>query len=95
MADVTVSANTWTSCALWKASGKADPMIDFYNITNTDPLLLAQNDDGASINELNCNAAVISYRLYNGNYRVVIRHPKCNYGQFEVRLTAETMNPYK
>jgi hypothetical protein len=93
-ADVTISANTWAPCATWKISGTADPLIDFYNITNNS-ILLAQNDDGNSIPELNCYAAVISYRLYRGNYRVVIRHLKCNYGRFEVRLSAETTNPFK
>jgi len=94
IADVTISANTWTPCSTWKTSGAADPLIDFYNITN-DPLLLAQNDDGNSFPAFNCYAAVISYRLYRGNYRVVIRHPKCNYGRFELRLSAETTNAFK
>jgi hypothetical protein len=94
LADVTVSANTWTPCATWKTSGAADPLMDMYNITNN-PILLAQNDDGNSIPELNCYAAVLSYRLNRGNYRILIRHPKCNYGKFEVRLSAETTNAYK
>jgi hypothetical protein len=94
LADVIVSANTWTPCATWKISGAADPLIDFYNITNYS-ILLAQNDDGNSISELNCYAAVISYRLYRGNYQVIIRHPKCNYGRFEVRLSTETTDVFK
>jgi len=94
LADVTVSANTWTPCATWKKSGAADPLIDFYNITNYS-ILLAQNDDGNSISELNCYAAVISYRLYRGSYQVIIRHAKCDYGRFEVRLSAETTNAFK
>jgi hypothetical protein len=69
-------------------------LIDLYSIQN-DPILLAQNDDGNSISEFNCYAAVISYRFYRGNYRVVIRHPKCNYGRFELRLSAETTNSFK
>jgi hypothetical protein len=94
LADVTILANTWTPCATWKTSGAADPLIDLYNITNN-PILLAQNDDGNSISQFNCYAAVISYRLYRGNYQVIIRNPKCNYGRFEVRLSVETTNRFK
>jgi hypothetical protein len=93
-ADVTVASNTWVSCDSWKTSGAADPLMDLYAL-NVEPIILAQNDDGNSIRELNCLAAIISYRLSRGNYRVVIRHSKCSYGNFELRLSAETTNPLK
>lgn len=93
-ADVTIAANTWTPCSIWKTSGAADPLINLYNIS-AKSILLAQNDDGLSIPELNCYAGVISYRLYTGNYLVVIDHPKCNYGYFEIRLSAELTNESK
>ncbi|CAF3266322.1 unnamed protein product [Rotaria sp. Silwood2] len=91
--DVTVAANTWVPCANWKVSGAGDPLMDLYVIGNN-LKMLAQNDDGNSIPHLNCYASVLSYRLDRGNYRVVIRHHKCLYGYFEVRLSAETTNPF-
>lgn len=94
MADVTIAANTWTSCDNWKISGAADPLLDLYDI-HGDPILLAQNDDGNAMIEWNCYAAVLSFRLSQGNYRVVIRHAKCNYGKFELRIAAETTNAWK
>ena len=92
--DVIVSANTWVPCASWKVSGAADPLMDLYVIDNN-LKMLAQNDDGNSIPHFNCYAAVLSYRLDHGHYRVVIRHQKCLYGYFEVRLSAETTNALK
>jgi hypothetical protein len=86
-ADVTISANTWVPCTTWKNSGTADPSLELY----TEPInqLLAKNDDGNSLPLQNCYAAVLSYRLQRGDYRVIIRNPKCAYGKFELRLTAE------
>lgn len=91
---MTIAANTWTSCDNWKTSGASDPLMDLYDI-RTAPALLAQNDDGNSIIDFNCYAAVLSYRLHRGNYQVVIRHAKCNYGTFELRLSSETTNGRK
>ena len=68
--------------------------MDLYNITGH-TVLLAQNDDGRSIPEINCYASILSYRLNVGQYRVVIRHQKCRYGKLEVRLMIETMNSIK
>ncbi|CAF1470283.1 unnamed protein product [Rotaria sordida] len=87
MADVTISANTWVSCSAWKASGAADPLLELYSESNGH--LLAQNDDGDSLPFKNCFAAVLSYRLAKGNYRVVIRNSKCAYGKFELRLSTD------
>ena len=93
-ADVTISANTWTSCDAWKRSGAADPMMVLHNITNG-PVILAQNDDGNHVDEFNCYAALLSYRLNRGRYHTIIKHPKCNYGNFELRLSDETLDPFK
>ena len=71
----------------WKASGAADPLLELYAWPANE--FLAQNDDGNSLVLQNCYASVLSYRLARGDYRVVIRHPKCSYGTFEVRLLAE------
>ena len=68
--------------------------MDLFNLDDHQTLL-AQNDDGNAIVEFNCYAAVISYRLVRGDYRVVIRHSKCNYGKFELRLSAEATNALK
>ncbi|CAF3417555.1 unnamed protein product [Rotaria sp. Silwood1] len=87
LADVTISANTWVSCRMWKSSGAADPLLELYSEENGK--LLAQNDDGNSFALQNCYAAVLSYRLQRGDYRVIIRNPKCAYGKFELRLSAE------
>ncbi len=87
LADVTISANTWVSCMMWKLSGTADPLLELYS--EPDGEFLAQNDDGNSLTDQNCYAAVLSYRLKKGDYRVIIRNPKCAYGKFELRLTAE------
>lgn len=87
VADVTIAANTGVTCPMWKLSGIADPLIELY--TWPSDQLLAQNDDGNSLTFQNCYASVISYRLTRGEYRVVIRHPKCAYGRFELRLSAE------
>ncbi len=87
LADVTISANTWVSCMLWKLSGTADPLLELYSEPGDQ--FLAQNDDGNSLTLQNCYAAVLSYRLPKGDYRVIIRNPKCAYGKFEVRLSAE------
>ncbi|CAF2662529.1 unnamed protein product [Rotaria sp. Silwood2] len=86
-ADVTISANTWVSCRMWKLSGAADPLLELYSEANGN--FLAQNDDGNSLPLQNCYAAVLSYRLQKGDYRVIIRNPKCAYGRFELRLSAE------
>lgn len=74
----------------WKASGAADPLIELYSLPENE--FLAQNDDGSSHSVQNCYASVLSYRLERGDYRVVIRHPKCSYGTFELRLSAEIGN---
>lgn len=87
-ADVIISANTWVSCMEWKFSGTADPLLELYSESNDE--LLAQNDDGNNLALTNCYAAVLSYRLPKGDYRVIIRNPKCAYGKFELRLSAET-----
>ena len=87
LADVTIAANTWTPCMTWKLSGTADPLLELYN--QPADVLLAQNDDGNSLAFQNCYAAVLSYRLRQGDYRVVIRNPKCAYGRFELRLSTE------
>lgn len=86
-ADVTIAANTWVPCFKWKNSGAADPLIELYS--ENERRLLAENDDGNSIPTMNCYASVISYRLVHGDYRVVIRSPKCAYGNFELRFQAE------
>ena len=90
MTDVTIAANTWVSCMEWKNSGFADPLMELYSLPNGQ--LLAENDDGNSLPHSNCFASVLSYRLPRGAYRVVIRHPKCSYGKFELRLFAEMGN---
>jgi len=87
LADVTISANTWVPCMMWKLSGTADPLLELY--TEPDGKLLAENDDGNNLTDRNCYAAVLSYRLEKGDYRVIIRNPKCAYGKFELRLSAE------
>ena len=87
LADVTIAANTWVPCMTWKLSGTADPLLELY--TEPNGVFLAQNDDGNSLAVQNCYAAVLSYRLQRGDYRVVIRNPKCAYGKFELRLSAE------
>jgi hypothetical protein len=87
LADVTIAANTWVSCLKWKLSGTADPLLELYS--EPGEILLAQNDDGNSLEFQNCYGAVLSYRLPKGDYRVVIRNPKCAYGKFELRLSAE------
>ncbi len=92
-ADVTISANTWVPCSAWKASGAGDPLLELYSENNG--RLLAQNDDGNSLALQNCFAAVLSYRLPKGDYRVVVRNPKCTHGTFELRLSAETTNRAK
>ena len=56
---------------------------------------VGQNDDGNNVPQVNCYAAVLSYRLAKRSYRVVIRHQKCHYGLFELRLSAETTNQNK
>jgi hypothetical protein len=71
----------------WKLSGTADPLLELYSEPPNE--LLAQNDDGNSLALQNCYAAVLSYRLQKGDYRVIIRNPKCAYGKFELRLSAE------
>jgi hypothetical protein len=87
LADVTISANTWVPCMIWKLSGTADPLLELY--TEPHGKLLAENDDGNNLTFQNCYAAVLSYRLEKGDYRVIIRNPKCAYGKFELRLSAE------
>ena len=93
IADVTIAANTWTSCMTWKLSGTADPLLELYN--EPGDVLLAQNDDGNNLAFQNCYAAILSYRLQRGDYRVVIRNPKCAYGRFELRLAAEIDRNFK
>ncbi|CAF1121256.1 unnamed protein product, partial [Didymodactylos carnosus] len=83
--DVTITANTYVSCSNWKQSGAGDPMLELYCRKQWSEQLLAVNDDG-NANFQNCFAAVLSYRLPRGTYKVVVRHPKCNYGRFELRL---------
>lgn len=85
--DVTISANTWVSCLLWKLSGAADPQLTLYSEANGE--LLAQNDDGNGLASKNCYGAVLSYRLSKGDYRVTVRHARCAFGRFELRLFAE------
>jgi hypothetical protein len=87
LADVTIAANTWVPCITWKLSGMADPLLELY--PEPGDVLLAKNDDGNSLGLQNCYAGVLSYRLPKGDYRVVIRSPKCAYGKFELRLSAE------
>jgi hypothetical protein len=87
LADVTIAANTWVPCMKWKLSGTADPLLELYS--EPGGVLLAQNDDGNSLEFQNCYAGVLSYRLQKGDYRVIIRSPKCAYGKFELRLSAE------
>jgi hypothetical protein len=82
IADVTIAANTWAPCMTWKLSGTADPLLELYSEPPNE--LLAQNDDGNSLALQNCYAAVLSYRLQKGDYRVIIRNPKCAYGKFEL-----------
>jgi len=86
-ADVTIGANTWSPCTTWKLSSTADPFMELY--TEPSGVLLAQNDDGNSLPLQNCYAAILSYRLQRGDYRVVIRSSRCAYGKFELRLTTE------
>ena len=93
-ADITILANTWTSCSAWKSSGAADPFMELFTPADN-KTCAAQNDDGASIVELNCYAAVLSYRLVKGDHRVVIRHQRCNFGRFELRLKGEVNNGCK
>lgn len=95
MDDVTIAANTWSPCSTWKISGTADPIMELFTPETSNGLPVAQNDDGNSITHLNCYAAVLSYRLIKGNHRVVIRHQRCAYGNFELRLLAETTNIFK
>ncbi len=92
-ADVVISANTWTPCIIWKLSGAADPLLELCSESNGEGL--AQNDDGNSIALTNCYTAVLSYRLQKGDYRVIIRNPKCAYGKFDLRLSAETDRHFK
>ncbi len=87
LADVTIAANTWVPCMKWKLSGTADPLLELYS--EPGGVFLAQNDDGNSLEFQNCYAGVLSYRLQKGDYRVIIRSPKCAYGKFELRLSAE------
>lgn len=77
----------------WKLSGTADPLLELYN--EPGDVLLAQNDDGNNLAFQNCYAAILSYRLSRGDYRVVIRNPKCAYGRFELRLSAENDRNFK
>ncbi|CAF4414138.1 unnamed protein product [Rotaria sp. Silwood2] len=93
LTDVTISANTWVSCQMWKSSGTADPLIELYFESNNQ--LLAQNDDGFNVETRNCYAAVLSYRLKKGIYRAIIRNSKCAYGKFELRLSAEVDGTFK
>jgi hypothetical protein len=93
LADVTISANTWAPCTTWKLSGTADPLLELYSESNEE--FLAQNDDGNNLALTNCYAAVLSYRLKKGDYRVIIRNPKCAYGKFELRLSAEIDRHFK
>ncbi|CAF3552670.1 unnamed protein product [Rotaria sp. Silwood1] len=86
-ADVTIAANTWVPCSSWKNSGASDPLIELHS--ENVKQLLAKNDDGNSIPSINCYASVLSYRLPRGDYRVVIRNPKCAYGYCELRFLAE------
>ncbi|CAF2986927.1 unnamed protein product [Rotaria sp. Silwood2] len=86
-ADVTIVANTWVSCSSWKTSGASDPLIELHSENARQ--FLAENDDGNSIPSMNCYASVLSYRLPRGDYRVVIRNPKCAYGYYELRFLAE------
>ncbi|CAF1131021.1 unnamed protein product [Adineta ricciae] len=94
-ADVTIVANTWVSCSTWKISGTADPLLELFTPETNIGSPIAQNDDGNSISHLNCYAAVLSYRLMKGNHRIVIRHQKCAYGNFELRISSETNNILK
>ncbi|UJR17557.1 hypothetical protein I4U23_004453 [Adineta vaga] len=94
-ADVTIAANTWAPCSTWKISGTADPFLELFTPETNINSPVAQNDDGNSVDHLNCFAAVLSYRLLRGNHRVVIRHQRCAYGNFELRLSSETTNSIK
>jgi hypothetical protein len=93
LTDVTISANTWVPCTTWKLSGTADPLLELYSELTKE--LLAENDDGNSLAFQNCYAAVLSYRLQRGDYRVIIRNHKCAYGTFELRLLAEIDRHFK
>ena len=92
-ADVTIQANTWVPCSQWKSSGASDPLIELHSESGRK--LLAENDDGNSIPTMNCFGSVLSYRLPRGDYRAVIRNPKCAYGFFELRVLAETSTSQK
>ncbi|UJR17606.1 hypothetical protein I4U23_004502 [Adineta vaga] len=94
-ADVTIAANTWAPCSTWKISGTADPLLELFTPETSMNSPVAQNDDGNSVDHLNCFAAVLSYRLMKGNHRVVIRHQRCAYAKFELRLTSEANNGIK
>jgi len=92
MTDVTIEANTWVTCNQWKASGMADPDLELYSASQQSgsQQLLASNDDG-NMTPQNCFAAVLSWSLTAGLYKVIVgASDTCSYGQFELHLSAAT-----